>query len=213
MSFWNKRKVFVTGATGLLGGWMVKELLGRGAEVVVLVRDSPPSCMFLRDGMDKQVTVVNGSLADGALLRRVLAEYEIQDVFHLAAQAIVGVAKRDPVGTLKANVEGTWNVLEAARAIGDVQVLLASSDKAYGASEDLPYLESQPLCGQYPYDVSKSCADLIGKMYAVTYGIPVAITRCGNLFGGGDLNFSRTIPGVVAATLRGERFQIRSCES
>lgn len=210
MSFWNQRKVLVTGSTGLLGGWMVRELLQRGAEVVSLVRDCPPSCMFLRDGMDKQVTVVNGSLDDQALLRRLMAEYEVQDVFHLAAQAIVGVAKRDPVGTLKANVEGSWNLLEAAREVGGVQVLLASSDKAYGISHELPYLESHPLSGQFPYDVSKSCADLIGRMYALTYGLPVAITRCGNLFGGGDLNFSRTIPGVILATLRGERFQIRS---
>lgn len=210
MSFWKQRKVFITGGTGLLGGWMIKELLNRGAEIVALVRDCPPSCMLLRDDMDKKVTVVNGSLADGALLRRVMAEYEIQDVFHLAAQAIVGVAKRDPVGTLKANIEGTWNILEAAREIGGIQVLLASSDKAYGASDNLPYLETHPLNGQFPYDVSKSCADLIGKMYAVTYGVPVAITRCGNLFGGGDLNFSRTIPGVISATLRRERFQIRS---
>ena len=210
MSFWSQRKVLVTGSTGLLGGWMVRELLNRGAEVISLVRDCPPSCMFLRDGLDKRVTVAQGSLADRDLLRRLIAEYEIQDVFHLAAQAIVGVAKRDPIGTMKANVEGTWNVLDAAREVGGVQVLLASSDKAYGISNELPYLESQPLRGEFPYDVSKSCADLIGRMYAVTYDLPVAITRCGNLFGGGDLNFSRTIPGVIAATLRGERFRIRS---
>ena len=210
MTFWKNRKVLVTGATGLLGGWMVKALLDRGAEVTALVRDRPPSCMFFRDGLDRRVTQVNGSLSDADLLRRTLAEYEIQDVFHLAAQAIVGVAKRDPVGTLKANVEGTWNMLEAARQTGGVQVIMASSDKAYGSSQDLPYLETHPLCGEYPYDVSKSCADLIGRMYAVTYDLPVVITRCGNLFGGGDLNFSRTIPGVIAATLRGERFRIRS---
>ena len=210
MSFWNQRKVFITGGTGLLGGWMIKELIARGAEVVALVRDCPPSCMLFRDGMDKKITLVNGSLEDEALLRRVIAEYEIQDVFHLAAQAIVGIAKKDPVGTLKANIEGTWNILEAARQVGNVQVLLASSDKAYGVSNDLPYLETHALNGMYPYDVSKSCADLIGRMYAVSYGVPVAITRCGNLFGGGDLNFSRTIPGLISATMRKQRFQIRS---
>jgi CDP-glucose 4,6-dehydratase len=210
MTYWSGRRVFVTGGTGLLGGWLVRELIERGAEVTALVRDRPSGCMLFRDGLDKAVNVVNGSLGDIDLLRRALAEFEIHDVFHLAAQAIVGVAKRDPLGTLEANVRGTWNLLEAARQVGGPNVLLASSDKAYGSSDDLPYLETHPLQGEYPYDVSKSCADLIGRMYAVSFGLPVAITRCGNLFGGGDLNFNRAIPGVIKAALAGERFEIRS---
>jgi len=210
MEFWQNRNVFVTGATGLLGGWLVYELLNRGAKVTVLVRDKNSDCMLFRDALDKRVNIVYGDLSSLSLLRRVIAEYEIQDVFHLAAQAIVGVAKHDPVGTLEANVQGTWCVLEAARQNFGTQVILASSDKAYGSSNNLPYKETHPLQGKYPYDVSKSCADLIGTMYATSYNVPVAITRCGNLFGGNDLNFSRTIPGVIDATLKEERFQIRS---
>jgi len=210
MGFWQNRNVFVTGGTGLLGGWLVFELLNRGAKVTSLVRDQNSDCMLFRDGLDKRINLVYGALSSLSLLRRVMAEYEIQDVFHLAAQAIVGVAKRDPVGTLEANVRGTWSVLDAARQVSGVQVILASSDKAYGSSTNLPYRESHPLQGRYPYDVSKSCADLIGTMYATSYDVPVATTRCGNLFGGNDLNFSRTIPGCIEASLKEERFQIRS---
>jgi len=209
-SFWEGRKVLVTGGTGLLGGWLIKELLNRGADVIALVRDRQLQCMFFAEGLDQRVTSVQGTIEDGDAMRRILAEYEIQTVFHLAAQTLVGVAKKDPVGTLKANITGTWTILEAARQVGGVQVLLASSDKAYGISNSLPYRESDPLRGEYPYDASKSCADLIGRMYAVTYDVPVAITRCGNLFGGGDLNFSRSIPGLIKATLENEAFQIRS---
>jgi CDP-glucose 4,6-dehydratase len=208
--FWRDRTVLVTGATGLLGGWLVQELAARGARIVALVRDGSPRSMFLRERMHDRVPTVQGDLGDAALLRRALCEYEIDTVFHLAAQTLVGVAKADPAGTLEANVRGTWNLLEAARSAGTKQVVVASSDKAYGCSEELPYRETHPLQGEYPYDVSKSCADLICRMYACTYATPVAITRCGNLFGGGDLNFSRTIPGVIQATLAGERFVIRS---
>jgi CDP-glucose 4,6-dehydratase len=143
-------------------------------------------------------------------MRRAMAEHEIKTVFHLGAQTLVGVAKKDPVGTLESNVRGTWLLLEAARQTGIEQVVVASSDKAYGASEKLPYSEDYPLQGRYPYDVSKSCTDLITTMYATTFGLPATIVRCGNLFGGGDLNFSRLIPGVIQATLRNERFVIRS---
>ncbi len=208
--FWSGRSVLVTGATGLLGGWLVTELSARGAEVIALVRDSAPHSLFEREGWASRVAVVRGSLSEPALLRRTLAEYEVDSVFHLAAQTLVGIGKADPVGTLEANVAGTWNLLEAARLTGVRQIIVASSDKAYGASSNLPYLESHPLEGRYPYDVSKSCADLISTMYATTYGLPVCITRCGNLFGGGDLNFSRTIPGVIRSTLQREPFQIRS---
>jgi CDP-glucose 4,6-dehydratase len=178
--------------------------------VVVLVRDSAPESAVVRDGWMRSLAAVYGSISDADLLRRVMAEYSVQTVFHLAAQTQVGVAKVDPVGTLEANVRGTWNVLEAARGCGGVQVVVASSDKAYGASGQLPYTEEHPLRGTYPYDVSKSCMDLISSMYATSFSLPVAIARCANLFGGGDLNFARVIPGVIRASLRGERFVIRS---
>jgi len=208
--FWSGRPVFVSGATGLMGGWLVKQLLSEGADVVALVRDSVPRTMFTMEGLAARVTTVQGCLEDLALLRRTLSEYSIRTVFHLAAQPLVGVAKANPVGTLEANVMGTWNVLESARLAGVAQTVIASSDKAYGISPNLPYLETHPLRGTFPYDVSKSCADLISTMYAHTYGLPVAILRCANLFGGGDLNFSRTIPGVIQATLHDQQFRIRS---
>lgn len=193
-----------------MGSWLVKELLDEGAEVVALVRDQAPRSMLMREGLIDSISVVNGELESLLTLRRAIAEYQPHTVFHLAAQPLVQVAKLDPVGTLRANVEGTWNVLEACRLTGKSNVVVASSDKAYGANPNLPYLESHPLHGRYPYDVSKSCADLITQMYAATYGLKTAIARCGNLFGPGDLNFSRTIPGVIQSTLAGERFVIRS---
>lgn len=209
-TFWKGKRVFVTGATGLMGGWLVKALLRENAEVVALVRDQAPKSMLVAEGILPQITVVSGDLESLPTLQRAIAEYEPHTVFHLAAQPLVGVAKKDPVGTLRANVMGTWNVLEACRLSGGSNVVVASSDKAYGASENLPYRETHPLQGRYPYDVSKSCTDLIAQMYAATYGLKTAIARCGNLFGGGDLNFSRTIPGVIKATLDGEPFVIRS---
>ncbi len=211
VGMWENRSVFVTGATGFLGGWLVSDLHARGARVIALVRDCVPKSMFNRDGWSKRIEAVNGSLADRELLRRALCEYEVDTVFHLGAQTLVGIGKIDPVGTLEANVRGTWNLLEAARQADRVgEIVVASSDKAYGASHDLPYKETHPMQGEYPYDVSKSCTDLICRMYAVTYGLPVAVTRCGNLFGGGDLNFSRTVPGLISATIHNEPFRIRS---
>lgn len=209
-TFWKGKRVFVTGATGLMGGWLVKALLREGADVVALVRDQAPKSMLVAEGILPQIAVVSGDLESLPTMQRAIAEYEPHTVFHLAAQPLVGVAKKDPVGTLRANVMGSWNVLEACRLGGGANVVVASSDKAYGASENLPYLETHPLQGRYPYDVSKSCTDLIAQMYAATYGLRTAIARCGNLFGGGDLNFSRTIPGVIKATLDGEPFVIRS---
>jgi len=209
-NFWRGRPVFLTGASGLLGGWMLESLLSAEAEVIALVRDQVPHCIAVRDRLLERTTVVQGSLSDADLLRRTMAEYSIDTVLHLGAQTLVGVAKRDPVSTLEANIRGTWNMLEAARQTGVKQFLFASSDKAYGASENLPYLETHAREGKYPYDVSKSCGDLLCGMYAATYQLPVAVVRCGNLFGGGDLNFSRTIPGLVQATVRDEQFVIRS---
>jgi CDP-glucose 4,6-dehydratase len=207
---WHSRRVLVTGASGLLGGWVVDRLLANGADVTVLLRDGAPRSNLVRDGLLSKVAIVHGSLSDFDLMRRALAEYAIQDVFHLAAQTQVGVAKLDPVGTLEANVRGTWNLLDAARLQGNVQVIAASSDKAYGDSDSLPYDEGHPLQGRFPYDVSKSCMDLICRMYAHTYRLPVAVARCANLFGGGDLNPSRLIPGAIKATLEGQPFVIRS---
>lgn len=209
-AFWRGRSVFVTGATGLLGSWLVPALLKRGARVTALVRDHLPESRLWSAVDGKQINVVHGSLTDPHLLQRAFTEYEVATVFHLAAQTLVGVAKQDPVGTLEANVRGTWLLLDAARMASVQGVVVASSDKAYGISDQLPYREDFPLQGRFPYDVSKSCTDLISTMYAQTYQLPVAIARCGNLFGGGDLNTSRLIPGAIQATLRGEPFVIRS---
>jgi CDP-glucose 4,6-dehydratase len=210
-TFWRDRPTLVTGATGLVGGWLVRRLREAGADVVCLVRDWVPQCELVRSGAIERVKVVRGDVRDQAALERALGEYEIDTVVHLAAQAIVGIANRNPVSTFETNIAGTWILLEACRRSPRVkQIVLASSDKAYGDQEKLPYDEGTPLQGRHPYDVSKSCADLIAKTYAVTYGTPVAVTRCGNFYGGGDLNWNRIIPGTVRSVLRGERPLIRS---
>lgn len=209
-SYWKGKTVFVTGATGLMGGWLVKALMREGTEIIALIRDQAPKSMLVREGLIGRIATVSGDLECLPTMQRAIAEYSPHTVFHLAAQPLVQVAKRDPVGTLRANVMGTWNVMEACRLAGTSNVVVASSDKAYGASEHLPYRETDPLQGRYPYDVSKSCTDLVAQMYHATYGVKTAIARCGNLFGGGDLNFSRTIPGLIKATLAGEPFVIRS---
>jgi CDP-glucose 4,6-dehydratase len=210
-SFYRDRPVFVTGATGLVGGWLVRRLLSLGADVVCLVRDWVPQSELVKSGMLDRVRVVRGDLSDVSLLERVLGEYEIDTVFHLAAQTIVTIANRNPLGTFESNVAGTWNLLEAVRRSSKVkQVILASSDKAYGTAEQLPYNEDTPLVGRHPYDVSKSCADLIATSFAVSFDVPVVITRCGNFYGGGDLNWNRIVPGTVRSIVRGERPVIRS---
>jgi CDP-glucose 4,6-dehydratase len=210
-TFWQDRPVFVTGATGLVGSWLVRRLLGLGAEVVCLVRDWVPQSELVRARLIDQVKVVRGDVRDQELLERILGEYEIRSVFHLAAQSTVGVANRNPVSTLDVNIRGTWALLEASRRSPAVkQIVMASSDKAYGDQAVLPYTETAPLQGQHPYDASKSCADLIGQMYAKTYQLPVCITRCGNFYGGGDLNWNRIVPGTIRSILRGERPVIRS---
>jgi CDP-glucose 4,6-dehydratase len=210
-SFWLDRSVLVTGATGLLGGWLTKRLVEHGANVVCLVRDWVPQCELVRTGQLDAVTVVRGDVNDRAVLERALGEYEITTVFHLAAQTIVGIANRNPVSTFESNIAGTWNVLEACRRSPLVSaIIVASSDKAYGDQTVLPYSETMPLQGSHPYDVSKSCADLIAQTYATTFNLPVAITRCGNFYGGGDLNWNRVVPGTIRSILRGERPIIRS---
>lgn len=211
MSFWRDRSVLVTGGTGFLGAWLVRELLERGAQVTALVRDQVAGAPFTRDGLDRRVSVVQGEVQDYALMERTLGEYEVESVFHLAAQAIVGVANQNPLATFDTNIRGTWVLLEACRRSRGVRrVVVASSDKAYGIHKTLPYTEEFALQGCHPYDVSKSCADLIATTYHRTFGTPVAVTRCGNLFGPGDLNWSRIVPGTIRSALRGERPVIRS---
>jgi CDP-glucose 4,6-dehydratase len=210
-SFWQDRPTLVTGATGLVGGWLVKRLQDLGANVVTLVRDWVPQSELVRSGAIGAVTVVRGDIRHQATLERVLGEHEIDTVIHLAAQTIVGIANRNPVSTFDANIRGTWAVLEACRRSPSVrQIVFASSDKAYGESKTLPYDEETPLKGMHPYDVSKSCADLIAQTYANTYGTPVVVTRCGNFYGGGDLNWNRIVPGTIRSVVRGERPIIRS---
>lgn len=210
-AFWARRPTFVTGGTGLVGGWLVARLVEAGADVTCLVRDWIPQSMLLSGPLQARINIVRGDVRDQALMERILGEYEIDTVLHLAAQTIVGIANRNPVSTLDTNIAGTWALLEACRRSPRVrQIVLASSDKAYGDQEQLPYDENTPLQGRHPYDVSKSCSDLIGQMYAVTYGLPVVVTRCGNFFGGGDLNWNRIVPGTIRSVLFGERPVIRS---
>jgi CDP-glucose 4,6-dehydratase len=209
---WKGRNVFVTGATGLLGSWLTEALLQQGAHVTCLIRDWVPASRLVSSGAERSCTLVHGDLEDYTLLLRTLNEYEIDSVFHLGAQTIVGTAARSALSTFESNIRGTWNLLEACKACSKTiqRIVVASSDKAYGEHDSLPYTEDMPLAGRYPYDVSKSCTDLIAQSYFHTYRLPIAITRCGNLYGGGDLNFNRLIPGTIRSVLNGERPVIRS---
>lgn len=210
-AFWIDRPTFVTGGTGLLGSWLVKKLLELKADVVCLIRDWVPQSELVLSKSIEKVKVARGNIRQQDLIERILGEYEIDTVFHLAAQTIVGIANRNPVSTLETNIQGTWALLEACRRSATVkQIIFASSDKAYGEQGVLPYDENTPLQGRHPYDASKSCADLIAQMYAHTFGIPVVITRCGNLYGGGDLNWNRIVPGTIRSVVRGEKPIIRS---
>ncbi len=211
-SFWANRRVFVTGATGLVGSWLVKDLLSQGAHVVVLIRDHDPQSELIRSGDINKTSVVNGALEDYATLERAINENEIGAVFHLGARPIVGAAQRNPLPTLETNIRGTYNLLEACRVHRNLvnQIVVASSDKAYGESGTLPYTEDMPLKGVHPYEVSKSCTDLITQSYASSYKLPAVIARCGNIYGGGDLNWSRIVPGTIRSLLREEAPIIRS---
>lgn len=209
--FWKNRRVFVTGCTGIVGSWLTLALLDAGADVIGLIRDRVPLSNLHLSGADQRIISVDGDIADAPLIERVLNEYEIEIVFHLAAQPLVRLANRAPAGTFEINIRGTWLLLEACRVSPTVKrIVVASSDKAYGDQDVLPYTEDAPLQGRHPYDVSKSCADLITQTYANTYNLPVSITRCGNIYGGGDLNWDRIVPGTMRSVLRGESPIIRS---
>jgi len=209
--FWKDRKVFITGCTGLLGSWLTKTLVEKGADVIGLIRDLVPKSNLNWIGFNEKINVVRGELEDYLNLERALNEYEIDTVFHLGAQTIVSIANRNPLSTFESNIKGTWNLLEACRRTNTVtRVVVASSDKAYGVHKDLPYTETSPLLGYYPYDVSKSCTDLISVTYHKTYNLPVCVTRCGNFYGGGDLNFNRIVPGTIRTVIKNERPVIRS---
>jgi CDP-glucose 4,6-dehydratase len=210
-AFWLDRPTFVTGGTGLVGSWLVQRLVDAGADVVCLVRDWVPQSELVREGLIEQVKVVRGDIRDRDTLERILGEYEVDTVIHLAAQTIVTIANRNPISTFETNIAGTWNLLEACRRSPKVkQIVVASSDKAYGDQEVLPYDENTPLQGEHPYDVSKSAADLIAHTYAKSFDLPVVITRCGNFYGGGDLNWNRIIPGTIRSILRDQGPVIRS---
>jgi len=209
--FWKDRNVFVTGCSGLLGSWLTKGLVDKGANVVGLIRDNVPKSYLYTSGYYDKITSVRGSLEDYPLLERTLNEYEIETVFHLGAQTIVTIANRNPLSTFESNIKGTWNMMEACRRSPLVKrIVVASSDKAYGDQEKLPYDENTPLEGRHPYDVSKSCADLICRAYYETYKLPVCVTRCGNFYGGGDLNFNRIVPDTIRSALNGKAPVIRS---
>jgi CDP-glucose 4,6-dehydratase len=207
---WPGRSVLVTGATGFLGSHLVNALLARDARVVVLRRDRRPATSVSRGWLER-VAIVEGDVRDTGLVARALEEHDVQTVFHLAAQTQVGVARRLPSATFESNIQGTWSVLEAARQSPRVeQILLASSDKAYGPQPQLPYDESMPLLAQEPYDVSKACAEFVARTYFASYGTPVAVTRCANFYGPGDRNWRRIVPGTLRSILTGERPIIRS---
>lgn len=210
-AYWKNKNVFITGATGLLGSWLTKVLVDNAANVVALVRDLVPRSELYMSGYHKKINIVNGCLENYTVIERTLNEYEIDTVFHLGAQTIVTISNRSPLSTFESNIKGTWNVLEAVRNSELVKrAIIASSDKAYGTQEKLPYTEDNCLKGLHPYDVSKSCADLLTQTYFNTYNLPVGITRCGNFYGGGDLNFNRSIPGTIRSLLQDEDPVIRS---
>jgi CDP-glucose 4,6-dehydratase len=209
--FWQDRPTFVTGSTGLLGSWLTTALVDAGAAVTGLVRDEVPFSQLRHSGYIDRIATVRGDVTEYEVIERILNEYEIETVFHLAAQTIVTIANRAPLSTFESNVKGTWTVLEAARRSPTVRrLVIASSDKAYGTSPALPYTEETPLQGRHPYDVSKACADLIGQAYAVSHNSPLAIARCANMYGGGDLNWNRIVPGTIRSVLKGEPPIVRS---
>ncbi len=210
-NFWENRNVLVTGATGILGAWLTKSLVEKGSNVIVIQRDVVPKSNFYLLGLDKKVFRVNGDIIDYSIVERAFNEYEIDICFHLGAQTIVGTANRSPLSTFESNIKGTWTILETARNSKLIErIIVASSDKAYGSSAKLPYKEDAELKGLHPYDCSKTCADLLAQTYYHTYQLPVGILRCGNIYGGGDLNFNRIVPGTIKSILFNKPVIIRS---
>ncbi|OHA26491.1 MAG: sugar dehydratase [Candidatus Taylorbacteria bacterium RIFCSPHIGHO2_02_FULL_46_13] len=211
-NFWHDKRVLVTGATGMVGFWLVKDLIAAGARVVAFVRGSDSPSVFSYSGDFRGVFLVKGNVEDFASLERAISSYKVETVFHLAAQSIVGVAHQNPLPTFETNIRGTYNLLEACRLHGDIvkRVVIASSEKAYGLHETLPFSERTPLTGRHPYEVSKSCADLMAQAYHHTYGLPVALLRSGNIFGGADLNWGRLVPHTIRSFLKNQRPIIRS---
>jgi len=210
-TYWRHKNVFITGCTGILGSWLTMHLVEKGVNAIGLIRDLVPMSNLNWSGFHTRINVVRGTLSDYELLLRTLNEYEVDTIFHLAAQTIVTIANRSPLSTFESNIKGTWNLLEAARQTETVRrVVVASSDKAYGEHDRLPYKEDFPLQGRHPYDVSKSCVDLLAQSYYYTYGMPIGIIRCGNIYGGGDLNFNRVIPGTIRSLYDHEPPVIRS---
>jgi len=211
MKFWKNKKVLITGFEGFLGSHLAKAILQTEAKVVGLdIKTLRKETILCRQDYKKMV-VYKGSVANRNLVRNVLDKHSINVIFHLAAEAIVSRSHKNPLNTFESNIAGTWEVLEAARRQGNVQaIVVASSDKAYGAHQKLPYREDAPLIANHPYDVSKSCADLIAHTYFHTYGLPIAITRCGNIYGPGDFNFSRLIPDAFRCILSGKTLKVRS---
>ena len=209
--FWNGRPTLVTGATGFLGQAVSQHLARQGAKVISLVRSSAAERGEAASFLNSNTTVVSGEIRDQSGLEYLMAKHKVDTIFHFAAQTIVGLANKDPIPTLETNIAGTWALLEAARKAGSIrQMVLSSSDKAYGEAVSLPYTEDLPLLGGRPYETSKACADLLAQSYASTFGLPVAITRCGNFYGPGDFNWSRIVPGTVRSVVKGERPLIRS---
>lgn len=210
-NFWKEKNVFLTGATGLVGSHIAKELIKYNANVIALLRSKNPSSYFFREGCDKKTTIVYGDLKDFDKISDIITRYEIESIIHLGAQPIVGTALVNPRETFRTNIDGTVNILESARKSTSIkEIIIASSDKSYGKSSTLPYTEDMPLKGTSPYDVSKSCADLISLSFAETYDLPVVVTRCGNIYGAGDLNFNRIVPGAIKAALTDSVLEIRS---
>ena len=210
-NFWQKHNVLVTGGNGFVGGALIRELVERGSNVVVIVRDWPRLGALKLQALERKVSMVRGSIVDLSFIQRTLIEYQVDTVFHLAAQAIVGTANVSPLPTFESNIKGTWNILEACRQFPQAKrIVVASSDKAYGDQEQLPYVEEMPLLGLSPYDASKACADILARSFYHTYGLPLAVTRCSNIYGGGDLNFSRIMPSIILSALKGEEPVIRS---
>ena len=211
MGYWQGKQVFITGCTGLLGSWLTAVLCRQGANVLGLIHNDPAQSLLAYMGLIDQIDTVEGDIRDFELIQNILTHHKIDTIFHLAAQTQVGIANHDPITTFETNIKGTWILLEASRQSDHMEcVIVASSDKAYGAQPELPYREDAPLLAQHPYDVSKSCADLLARTYAYSYGLPVAVTRCSNLYGGGDLNWRRIVPGTIRSVLEGERPVVRS---